>query len=130
MGRRSGGMTGSTDRIIHSGRVPLLRNASMSRSRLMAFLRRMPEVVRTSLWRCRASGSMSICSIRSRTASAPMPAANRRGAPRTPLPYLRSSSRKFQPSSDDLGQQVARLELVDLVLGLADLLLEALGLRP
>ena len=44
-------MTGSTVRIIHSGRLPLRRNASMSRSRLMAFLRRMPDVVRTSLWR-------------------------------------------------------------------------------
>ena len=45
-----------------------------------------------------------------------------------PMPYLRSRSRKFQPSSDDLGQQHARLQAVDLVLGLADLLLEALGL--
>ena len=31
-------------------------------------------------------------------------------------PYLRSSSRKFMPSSDDLGQQSAGLEALDLVL--------------
>ena len=48
MGRRSGGMTGRTERIIHSGRAPERRKASMRRSRLMAFLRRMPELVRTS----------------------------------------------------------------------------------
>ena len=53
-------MTGSTDRIIHSGRVPQRRNASMRRSRLIAFLRRMPEVVRTSLWSFAASVSRSI----------------------------------------------------------------------
>ena len=43
--------------------------------------------------------------MRSRTASAPMPASKRRGPPRTPLPYLRSSSRKFQPSSEFSGRR-------------------------
>ena len=93
MGRRSGGMTGSTERIIHSGRVPLRRNASMRRSRLMAFLRRMPDVVRTSPCSFAPSVSRSMRMISSRTASAPMPAPKSRGAPRTPEPYLRSSSR-------------------------------------
>jgi hypothetical protein len=46
-------MTGMTDRIIHSGRVPERRKASIRRSRLMAFLRRWPDVVRTSTWRAR-----------------------------------------------------------------------------
>src|SRR4026208_825383 len=40
MGRRSGGMTGRTDRIIHSRRVPDLRNAPLSRRRLVYFPRR------------------------------------------------------------------------------------------
>ena len=43
-------MTGRTERIIHSGRVPDRRNASIRRSRLIAFLRRWPELVRTSTW--------------------------------------------------------------------------------
>ena len=43
-------MTGRTDRIIQSGRVPERRNASIRRSRLIAFLRRWPELVRTSTW--------------------------------------------------------------------------------
>ena len=67
-------MTGRTDRIIQSGRVPERRNASMRRSRLIAFLRRWPELVRTSTWRVRASSSRSIRLMISRTASAPMPA--------------------------------------------------------
>ena len=54
IGRRSGGMTGRTDRIIHSGRVPERRNASIRRRRLIAFLRRWPELVRTSTWSARA----------------------------------------------------------------------------
>ena len=85
IGRRSGGMTGRTDRIIQSGRVPQRRNASMRRSRLMAFLRRWPELVRTSTWSERASSSRSIRLMISRTASAPMPAPNTR-PPLAPAP--------------------------------------------
>ena len=71
-------MTGRTDRIIQSGRVPERRNASMRRSRLIAFLRRWPELVRTSTWSERASSSRPIRLMISRTASAPMPALNTR----------------------------------------------------
>ena len=78
-------MTGSTDRIIQSGRVPERRNASMRRSRLMAFLRRWPELVRTSTWRERASSSRSIRLMISRMASAPMPAPKTR-PPLAPAP--------------------------------------------
>ena len=67
-------MTGSTDRIIHSGRLPERRNASIRRSRLMAFLRRWPDVVRTSLCSVRASVLEVDPLMISRTASAPMPA--------------------------------------------------------
>ena len=82
-------MTGRTDRIIHSGRVPERRNASIRRRRLIAFLRRWPELVRTSTWSARASVSRSIRLMMSRTASAPMPEVNRR-----PLPaWLNFSSR-------------------------------------
>jgi len=103
IGRRSGGMTGMTDMIIHSGRLPLRRKASIRRSRLIAFLRRWPELVRTSLCSRWARSSSSMRTISSRTASAPMPAPNRRAPPRTPVPYLRSSSRKLKPSSDVSG---------------------------
>ena len=44
----------------------------------MAFLRRWPELVRTSTWSWRASASRSIRVMMSRIASAPMPALNRR----------------------------------------------------
>ena len=47
----------------------------MRRSRLIAFLRRWPEVVRTSTWRARRAAPRGPCgSMMSRTASAPMPA--------------------------------------------------------
>ena len=49
IGRRSGGMTGSTFRIIHSGRLPDLRKASTTRRRLAAFLRRCLERVCANL---------------------------------------------------------------------------------
>ena len=89
IGRRSGGMTGRTDRIIHSGRVPERRKASIRRRRLIAFLRRWPELVRTSTWSWRPRVSRSIRLMMSRTASAPMPEVNRR-----PLPaWLNFSSR-------------------------------------
>ena len=92
IGRRSGGMTGRTERIIHSGRLPDRRNASMRRSRLIAFLRRWPELVRTSAWSERASSSRSIRTMMSRTASAPMPAQKMRPV-RAPEPYFSSSWR-------------------------------------
>ena len=44
IGRRSGGSTGSVVMIIHSGRLPLLRNDSTTRRRLVAFLRFWPLV--------------------------------------------------------------------------------------
>src|SRR5581483_11967989 len=44
IGRRSGGKTGRTVRIIHSGEVADLRNASTTFRRLVAFLRRCPTV--------------------------------------------------------------------------------------
>ena len=71
-------MTGSVDRIIHSGRAPDLRKASMRRSRLIAFLRRWPDVWRISTWRVWLSSSRSICSMIFLTASAPIPASNMR----------------------------------------------------
>ena len=92
MGRSSGGSTGSTERIIHSGRVPDRRNASIRRSRLIAFLRRWPEVVRTSTCRVRPSSSSSIRVMMSRTASAPIPAQKIR-PPRAPAPAPYFSSR-------------------------------------
>ena len=92
MGRSSGGITGRTERIIHSGRVPERRKASMRRSRLIAFLRRCPEVVRTSTWRERASSSSSIRVMMSRIASAPMPAQKTRPL-RAPDPYFSSRYR-------------------------------------
>ena len=99
-------MTGRTDRIIQSGRVPDRRNASIRRSRLIAFLRRWPDVVRTSTWSDRESSSRSIRWMMSRTASAPMPAWKIR-PPRAPLPYLASRSRKFQPSSEVSGRVIS-----------------------
>ena len=98
-------MTGRTDRIIQSGRVPERRKASIRRSRLIAFLRRWPDEVRTSTWSDRASSSRSIRWMMSRTASAPIPACRIR-PPRAPLPYFASRSRKFQPSSDVSGRVI------------------------
>ena len=49
--------------IIHSGRLPERRNASIRRSRLIAFLRRWPEVVRTSACSFCPSSSRSIREI-------------------------------------------------------------------
>ncbi len=83
-------MTGSTDRIIHSGRFPDRRKASISRSCLMAFLRRWPELVRTAAWSERDSSSRSIRTMMSRTASAPIPAQKMRPV-RAPEPYFSSS---------------------------------------
>ena len=85
-------MTGRTDRIIHSGRLPDRRNASIRRSRLIAFLRRWPELVRTSACSWRDSSSRSIRTMMSRTASAPIPAQKMRPV-RAPEPYFSSSWR-------------------------------------
>ena len=71
-------MTGSVERIIHSGRAPDLRKASIRRSRLIAFLRRWPEVWRISTWRSWLRVSRSMASMIFLTASAPMPASKSR----------------------------------------------------
>ena len=92
IGRRSGGMTGRTERIIHSGRLPERRNASIRRRRLIAFLRRWPELVRTSACSWRDSSSRSMRTMMSRTASAPMPAQKMRPV-LAPEPYFSSSWR-------------------------------------
>ena len=71
---------------IHSALLPLVRSASTTRIRFTAFLRRWPEVVRTS------PSSVSESSLRSsrrrisKMVSAPMPARNT-------SPYLSLSSR-------------------------------------
>ena len=122
IGRRSGGITGRTDRIIHSGRLPERRKASIRRSRLMAFLRRWPELVRTSAWRVRDSSSRSIRTMMSRTASAPMPAQKMRPV-LAPEPYFSSSWRN---SSSPI--VISGLEGLDLGAGLLELLLLAGGL--
>ena len=73
-GRRSGGMTGMTSRIISSGRLPDCRKALTTFSRLAIFLRlaSLPVSI-ISIRRSRASSSRSKSCINSRTASAPMP---------------------------------------------------------
>src|SRR5207302_993813 len=50
-GRSSGGMTGTTSRIIHSGRLFESMKASSSFSRLTSFLRLASELVSRSSWR-------------------------------------------------------------------------------
>ncbi|OQA46333.1 MAG: hypothetical protein BWY52_00804 [Chloroflexi bacterium ADurb.Bin325] len=87
IGRSSGGSTGSRVRIIHSGRLPLLRNDSATRSRLAAFfLRCFDAVVAISLRSSLTIVSRSIFATSSRIASAPMPA-------RKTLPHRSASSR-------------------------------------
>ena len=74
MGRSSGGMTGMTSRIIHSGRLPESRKfstISMRFSRRWSLLRPLSIILRRSSW-LRASRSSP--SSRVRMASAPMPA--------------------------------------------------------
>ena len=104
-----------------------MRKASIRRRRLIAFLRRWPLVVRTSLCSFCPSSSSSMRWISSRTASAPMPAANSRAPPRTPEPYLRSSSRKLQPSMLASGSIMPGCNRLISSRGLADLVLGALG---
>ena len=74
MGRSSGGITGITSRIIHSGRLPESRKfstISMRFSRRLSVLRPLSSILRRSS-ADRASRSMPSSSVR--MASAPMPA--------------------------------------------------------
>ncbi|MBA7569505.1 hypothetical protein ES708_11244 [subsurface metagenome] len=74
MGLRSGGSTGSTVRIIHSGLLPLRRKASTTCSCLAALRRRCPEAERVSLSSSLRT-SLRLMSLSScRIASAPMSA--------------------------------------------------------
>ena len=76
-GRSSGGITGTTSRIIHSGFAPLSPNASISLSRLTSFLRFASLVVSLRSWRSvTLSLSMSMPCRMPLIASAPMPARN------------------------------------------------------
>ena len=76
MGRSSGGMTGITSMMIHSGLLPLLRNASMTSSRLIAFARFCPEELSISARSSPSSLTRSSCIRSSLMASAPIPALN------------------------------------------------------
>ena len=116
IGRRSGGMTGRVVRIIHSGRVPDLRNASTTRRRLIAFLRRWPEVCRISTCSRWARSSRSSCSMIFLTASAPMPASNMPAMLLGQGPVL------------GLGQGLHDLDVVQLLLGGAARQLGVIGL--
>ncbi len=74
-GRRSGGMTGMTSSIIHSGRLPEMRKASTTLRRLESFFRLASELVSRASRRS-SSDSLwtSIPRSISRTASPPIPA--------------------------------------------------------
>ena len=77
IGRSSGGMTGRTSKIIHSGRLPLLRNASMISMRLTARRRFCPEEFSSITFLSSAlSLSRSTAMSSSLMASAPMPVLN------------------------------------------------------
>ena len=72
-GRSSGGMTGMTSRIIHSGWLPLLRKASTTFSRLAYLIFFWTEFsVRMRSRRSQASSSTSTRLSSSLMASAPM----------------------------------------------------------
>ena len=76
-GRSSGGITGTTSRIIHSGRLFDSMKASISFSRLTSFLRRASESVSRSSSRSRCfSSTRSIADSIVRSASAPIDAVN------------------------------------------------------
>ena len=87
MGRSSGGSTGSTSRIIHSGRLPLMRNASTISRRLMARRRFWLVLLAMICLSSSLSLSRSISMRSSLMASAPMPTLKSSGL------YLSSSSR-------------------------------------
>ncbi len=75
IGRRSGGMTGRTVRIIHAGLLPERRNASTTFKRVVDFLRFcLLLVVRTSCHSSSESLSRSRRSRMSKKASAPISA--------------------------------------------------------
>ena len=75
MGRISGGMTGRTSIIIHSGLLPLCLKASTTSSLLTSFAFFWPPAVASSSRSLTESSSQSICCSRVLMASAPMPAA-------------------------------------------------------
>ncbi len=76
-GRRSGGSTGTTVSIIHSGRLPLPRKASITLSRLAYFFRFASLVeLFISLRRCSDSEWTSTRLRSSSIASPPMPTTN------------------------------------------------------
>ncbi len=119
IGRSSGGITGSTVRIIHSGRLPLLRNDSTTRSRLAAFfLRCFDCVVAISARSSLTIASRSILATSSRMASAPMPALKtlpqRSCRSRYSLSVSRSRSRRPFSSSSESLRSVAQLRLLRL----------------
>ena len=87
IGRSSGGITGTTSKIIHSGLLWDLRNASTTSSRLMARRRFCPEKSLTSFFSCSLVASRSTALSSSFTLSAPMPTRN------ASLPYFSSASR-------------------------------------
>lgn len=74
MGRSSGGITGKTSIIIHTGSLPDKRKASTTSNRLIARLLRCPVVVATSSLSSADMLSKSISLSRACIASAPMPA--------------------------------------------------------
>ncbi len=74
MGRNSGGMTGSTSRIIQVGLALERRKSSTTLSRLIAFCLRWPLATRDSSRSRYISWSRSIRPSSSLIASAPMPA--------------------------------------------------------
>ena len=74
IGRSSGGRTGRVVRTIQSGLFPLLRKDSMTRRRLIAFLRRCPEVDCISSCSPSRTASRSTPFSTFSTASAPIPA--------------------------------------------------------
>ena len=74
MGRISGGMTGRTSIIIHSGLLPLWRKASTTSRRLTSLAFFWPPAEASSSRSLTDSSSQSICCSSFLMASAPMPA--------------------------------------------------------
>ena len=85
IGRKSGGITGITSMIIHSGLFPDSRNASTTSSLLMIRARLCPVASFKPAFNSAASFSKSIASNSSLIASAPMPT-------RKLLPYFSLAS--------------------------------------
>ena len=76
IGRRSGGITGTTVMIIHSGLFPDSRNASTTSSLLMILARFWPVASSNSAFNSAESFSRSIACNNSWIASAPIPTRN------------------------------------------------------